>query len=215
MDFRNGANIQSVASIIVLNGIDYEPVRTVLSRFGYPPERLEELAVLAEDAFTKKNDSDVAMVYQVDCTLRYKQAFTELKKSYRTHRKRAKILFENSSDILVQLGCTGRVGVSCAEIVASAELLYGGIGADATIQKALAVLDLGEREVAAARQLIAKVQQLRVESGKCKAETERARELKKQSHLACQRWITKFIKVARIAFADQPEGLVVLGIRYL
>lgn len=213
MDLRKSNVLQSIANLIITNGSESEPQRTVLSRVGYPPEKLQELKLLAEDADQKNCASRMVKGEQIGCTQRYTLAFSELKQMYRTHRKRAKVLFDRSPELLVQLGCTGRVGSSCADIVASAELLYGGISFDPAIQKALAVLDLGPVTVALAKDQIANVLSLRVESGKCKAETERAFALKKESHTIARRWIETFYKVARIAFAENQSSLIALGIK--
>ena len=202
----------SDTGIAIANGIKQPIVASLLLEYGYTPERLAMGEALHKRVSAlylqqKKEDGE-----KQASTKELQQAFEAVRKVYIPQITVARIVFRDDAGLKVQLNLNGRRKKIRSEWVTQVKVFYTNLLRNAAAMAQMADYGQTLEKLEAGHQLTLELEK---QMALHKKEMGEAQEATKKRDLAIKElkaWYADYIKIARLALADQPEYLEMLGI---
>ena len=193
-------------SRIALHNASANPeIAPALAQVGYDEAKLQEgkaLFATAQDAF------DANTEHNLNATLAY-NSFDQKRKAleviYRSHRKRAKICFEDNPYQLLRLDVHKPYTTAYLPWIDSLKQFYTEANTNPEVVAALQGLKVSEQELLNTQALLIRVEALRQTYIDKKGQAQNATQTKNQALNTLQRWMRTFYKVAAIGLEDAPQ----------
>ncbi len=186
-------------------------IANVLAELGYDSQTIGEGKQLW--SFTREvyENNDKEEDETVSAYVNFSQSFEELEDLFKVHRKKAKVVFRKSPDILQRLAVSGAYPSSYIKKMESIKKFYNTLFADVPLLNAMSKLKVTDAEVQQAKVLITTVETNRGEYLKEKGESQDATMKKDMAFAKLDEWMQEFYAVAKIGLEDQPQLLEALG----
>lgn len=194
------------------NSLAHEKIAATMDEYGYDATQIGQgktLYAAARAAYDlNKTESDEEMVaYKAFDAKR-----AELQKIYSEHRKKAKVAFRNDALTAERLLITGTLPQAYLNWLQTVRKFYEIALAETEIQDKLKTLKIDQPKLAAAQALIPEMEALRNDYLVEKGESQDATQAKDAAFARIDKWMGDFYAVAKIAMAEQPQLLEVLGL---
>jgi hypothetical protein len=146
-----------------------------------------------------------------DASQKFKEAKQLLGDKYQVHRKKAKIVFRDESDILKNLCLEGSVPNTYIGWIETLKMFYSSLSSNDVWLTQMGTLKVDKEQITEALKQIEVVEKCRAEYLREKGESEDATQKKDKAMKEMERWMSEFYAVARIALEDNPQLLESLG----
>lgn len=212
MSFKKSLEeILNNASVVLTNASRPE-MATLLAAYGYTIEKLgagRTLLTVASDLFNlqQKEYGD-----QFEATDTLQDAKEKAEKIYNKHVKLARVAFTDDRSKWQELGLSGERKKSIAGWVAQTTLFYKNSLSSQTIKDALAEYGITEENLTSTETLVTTVVDANAMQEHEKGEAQNATKNRDEAIDELNEWLVKFIKVAKIAFEDNPQTLESFGV---
>ncbi|WP_068473123.1 hypothetical protein [Saccharicrinis aurantiacus] len=202
----------SKASVAITNGIQQEPIAALLLQFGYTPERLavgEGLLNTTEELnrLQIKEDGE-----QKEATSVLNQSIKKANTVYVPHLKIARIAFKNDTNLSTQLELRGERKQRQSAWLQQTKVFYNNLLGNPDALEKMAAYGQSNEKLEAGLQLVKAVDAQLAVRKKEMGEAQNATETRDAAADELQEWYSDYIEIARIALADQPQYLEMLGI---
>lgn len=211
MPKMNDAQTLEQFRVALENATTNATIAASLAEIGYDETVINEgktLLQTAQTAFSTNQTEDD------ETTVAY-NTFTEKKEAiestYRTHRKKAKVIFRTEPVSLDTLALEGIIPKAYVAWVQSVKKFYETANASEDIKTKLARLAITEADITNALAAIAELETARAEYLRERGESQEATQAKDKALGELSIWMSDFYAVARIALEDQPQLLEALG----
>ncbi|MAT57722.1 MAG: hypothetical protein CMF23_07075 [Ignavibacteriae bacterium] len=204
--------ILNSAELAINNTINNAELLETMALYGYDLTEMNIGKSLLETAKDLYNEQKREYSEQYEASEELDSALESIKKLYIRHVKLSRIAFEENPSIWTELGLNGSRKKSFSGFVAQANLFYDNAKTNETVKTELAKLSITEEKLNEAHLLLQNITQLSAKQEKEKSEAQQATELRDKAIDEMNDWTSKFLKVARIAFEDDPQKLEALGI---
>ncbi len=186
-------------------------IATIMAEFGFDETLLTEGKTLLTKTretydFNKTEDDETSESYNNFSTLK-----ENLVKTYKLHRKKAKVIFRKDILILNKLSLTGSLPTSYVKWLEVVKKFYAVASTETDIQIKLVRLKITLEELNRTIQLITDLELSRAEYLREKGESQDATKLKDSAFGEIDDWMSEFYAVAKIALEDNPQLLESLG----
>lgn len=196
--FENVANQTEIASI--------------MAEFGFDPASIAGGKTIYEETrqsydFNKQEDDETSEAYSNFST---KKALLE--RTYKLHRKKAKVIFRNQPETLKKLEIDGSMPLSYTKWLEMVKKFYKVSLKHENIQQKLIRLKVTTEHLIATDLLIDELGQSRSFYLREKGESQDATKQKDAAFDKIDDWMSEFYAVAKIALEDNPQLLEALGL---
>jgi len=130
---------------------------------------------------------------------------------YKKHRTKAKVVFRKEPVILSQLEIDGRIPTKYINYIEIVRKFYSVLLADESLQQRMLILKVTPENLSQANTQLSEVEQAQADYIREIGETQQATDAKDDAFETLDEWMYDFKVVARIALADKPQLLEVLG----
>ncbi|MDR2928433.1 MAG: hypothetical protein LBV41_09600 [Cytophagaceae bacterium] len=197
---------------VSLNNAEAHPIISkALAELGYNAEKLGEGKALYS---TTRKLYDLNMVEDDQALAAYKlfgNTRNELNILYRTHRKKAKVVFRKDPIMCSRLLISGYFPKAYIKWLEAVKKFYTELSGDETASKALLTLKVLPEELLKANLLIKAVERTRAAYMVEKGESQDATDQKDIAFAKMDDWMHDFYAVARIALEEHPQLIEALG----
>lgn len=184
---------------------------TELAEYGYDEAKIAEGKQLYDEA-RKTFDTNVKETREESlASLIFQEKYQNVQKQYSTHRKKARIIFEDNEEALVQLKLKGSAARAIALAMEEMRAFYQLLDSTPNLLTPLKQLKVTEQEVKTQLQEFSEVEKAYATYLQEKGESQQATRDKNKAFEALDKWVSKFYKVAKIAFEDRPQLMEALG----
>lgn len=195
------------------NALGAVDIMDVLTNYGYSTEILTgvKTSILTElkDAATSKNKEYNDQYLATDAVTQLRKQFNT---TYTKHVALLKIALIDDPVRLKTLAAAGCRLKSFSDWLEQAEMFYDGLVNDTLAQSELIKLNTTIEEITGMKTKLTELKKAKMNQSKEKGEAQRATELRDKKFDNMESWYTRFEGIARIAFADTPQKLEILGI---
>lgn len=187
-------------------------VLTELSKKQYNAAALNAAKSLADTADSKiiittahRGDQIVATEHVSDC-----EKAARLTASLFARLARA--LFSDEPELLAILGLDQAVPKRRADFILTAKQMFNSSHGNSEITNRLSANEWTSSELSQARSKVSELEAALATQGQCKTDWQEASDQQRTSIKAMDVWMAKFIKIARVVFADKKQQLEQLGV---
>lgn len=200
------------SGVSIQNGINQPEIAASLLEFGYTPERMVAGENFHHEAdklniVHKKEDGE-----QQAATKELNEAIDAANKAYMPHLKVARIVFRNDTSRWVKLALGGERKKSQSGWLGQTKLFYTNLLADADAMSKMAEYGQTNEKLETASSLVLAVENTLANRKKEMGEAQNATKARDKAVDELQEWYSDYIEIARLALADQPQYLEMLGI---
>lgn len=183
------------------------PLSTEMKAYGYNNEKVATGKALYDKAneLYLKNKKETAE--ETTVAMDYRNKIDQVKETYTSHRKKAKIIFKDQPDTLKKLAIAGSSPRNRAEFLKEVEIFYLNLDEDETLLNPLKIMKITSEEVKTQIQRLKEVQTAHANYLQEKGESQQATKDKDQAFANLEKWVREFYAIAKIALEDQPQLL--------
>lgn len=179
------------------------------TRFGFDRKACQQARKLYEEAYEVQMTKDSEVGTQRETTQSRRQAQEEAHQLYMQHLTIARMAIPRSeTELWKQLGLNGKRETSLTGWLTQVNKFYQNINRAGEVMARYNVLPEELQQVAAKIQAISA---MRVAQNRTRSQSQQLREQRDASLLQLEKWVRTFLKIARIAFEDNPQQLEALG----
>lgn len=201
------------ANTIIHNTKNDPEILSKVAKFGYSLEKIlegEQLLRQAEElnknSISKKGDKE-------NLTDEFNKIYKEAKMVYSNFRKVAKAIFLKEKGKLEQLGLNDKVPQSYAGFISKCNILFENSLSDEEIKNRLSEYGYNEEKITKEREKINQLIEIYLRKESAKGDAQQLTVEKGKAFEKLHRWISQYIKIARIALSDNRETIEKLGIK--
>ncbi|BDD10094.1 hypothetical protein FUAX_25260 [Fulvitalea axinellae] len=197
---------------IALENVLLQPeIASEMAELGYGPETIAAGKTLLDNTrqaygHNQTEDNETSAAYED-----FLQKKEGLAKTYRTHRKKAKVVFRKTPLTADRLGITAPIPKSHSKCMENYRKFYIEASADTATQTKLATIKVTADDIAAGITAINEIETARATYLREKGESQQATKAKDQAFSELDDWMTDFFAVARIALEEKPQLLEALS----
>lgn len=180
---------------------------TELAEYGYTTDEIARGKALYETVANKYNVNKKETAEETTAYAIFNEKLTAVLNTYRTDRKKAKIVFMNQADVLKNLNIKSLVPSRNAEAIESMKLFYNTLNNQESLLNALNQLKITADHVGNQLTLITETESAYANYIQEKGESQQATQDKNKAFSEIDVWIRRFYAVAKIALEDQPQLL--------
>lgn len=186
-------------------------LKTELAEYGYDDAKIAEGKALYDEA-RKTFDANIKETREESsASLAFQEKYQNVQKTYSTHRKKARIVFEENEEALRQLKLKGSAARAIAASMEEMRAFYQLLDTTPHLLSALKQLKITEEDVKNQLKEFPEVEKAYAVYLQEKGESQQATRDKNKAFEALDKWVSKFYKVAKIALEDRPQLLETLG----
>ncbi|MFK8265706.1 hypothetical protein [Capnocytophaga cynodegmi] len=186
-------------------------LKTELAEYGYDDAKIAEGKALYDEA-RKTFDANIKETREeTSASLAFQEKYQNVQKKYITHRKKARIVFEENEEALRQLKLKGSAARAIAAAMEEMRAFYQLLDTTPNLLTPLKQLKINEEDVKNQLQELPEVEKAYATYLQEKGESQQATRDKNKAFETLDKWVSKFHKVAKIALEDRPQLLEALG----
>lgn len=186
-------------------------LKTELAEYGYDDAKIAEGKALYDEA-RKTFDANIKETREeTSASLAFQEKYQNVQKKYSTHRKKARIVFEDNEEALRQLKLKGSAARAIAAAMEEMRAFYQLLDTTPNLLTPLKQLKINEQDVKNQLQELPEVEKAYATYLQEKGESQQATRDKNKAFETLDKWVSKFHKVAKIALEDRPQLLEALG----
>lgn len=186
-------------------------LKTELAEYGYDETKISEGKTLFTTAQNAYNNNLTQTREEVSATKTYQQKYEQTLEAYITHRKKARIVFDEDPQALQTLKLKGKASKIIATSIQEMKEFYSVLNTTETLKTAVATLKITAENIT---QQLANLTQVEKDYATYlaeKGESQQATKDKNKAFAELEKWVNKFYRVAKIALEDRPQLLESLG----
>ncbi|CEN40998.1 hypothetical protein CAPN010_18480 [Capnocytophaga cynodegmi] len=186
-------------------------LKTELAEYGYDDAKIAEGKALYDEA-RKTFDANIKETREeTSASLAFQEKYQNVQKKYSTHRKKARIVFEDNEEALRQLKLKGSAARAIAAAMEEMRAFYQLLDTTPNLLTPLKQLKINEEDIKNQLQELPEVEKAYATYLQEKGESQQATRDKNKAFETLDKWVSKFHKVAKIALEDRPQLLEALG----
>lgn len=186
-------------------------LKTELAEYGYDDAKIAKGKALYDEA-RKTFDANIKETREeTSASLAFQEKYQNVQKKYSTHRKKARIVFEDNEEALRQLKLKGSAARAIAAAMEEMRAFYQLLDTTPNLLTPLKQLKINEEDVKNQLQELPEVEKAYATYLQEKGESQQATRDKNKAFETLDKWVSKFHKVAKIALEDRPQLLEALG----
>lgn len=200
------------SNVAIKNGIDQEPIATLLLEYGYTPEVLavgEGLRGTTEQLNSKHKKEDGE---QKEATTALSNSIKAANVVYVPHVKVARVAFKNDTNFYTQLELRGERKQKQSGWFGQTKVFYTNLLANEAALEKMAVYGQTRAKLEAGQQLVLAAEDKLALRKKEMGEAQSATDARDSAADELQEWYSDYIEIARLALANHPQYLEMLGI---
>ncbi|CEN34440.1 hypothetical protein [Capnocytophaga cynodegmi] len=188
-----------------------ELLKNELAEYGYDDQEIAKGKALYDNAaqkldLNKTESAEEKMAYDA-----FSKKFEELKKTYTTDRKKAKIIFKDEDTVLTVLVIKGVMSIRINGLLEDIDTFYKQLQAKEELRTPLKRLKITDEHIAEQLKALTEVRQAYLQYTNEKGESQQATKNKDTAFAEVEKWVREFYSIAKIALEDQPQLLESLG----
>jgi hypothetical protein len=183
-----------------------------LSEFGYNTPRLAEGKDLCAAATQQVNEANARLGELRAATDRLRHCRAVAVSAYQNLARTARAVFHHDPGALISLGLKARRPTASARLLTAANPLFNASFYTSAMRAALAEHGYSGARWSQEREKIAQLQSAAETQGQCRAAHQQAKEAQRTALRALDEWMEHFFKIARMAFAEDPQTLEQFGL---
>jgi len=187
-------------------------LQIALAAYGYGAARMAEGKALRDQALMLQQQQRARYGDLYGATDARATAQAQAHASYKRHLGVARVALRGDRGAAQKLGLQARRETSQAGWLLQAQQFYANSLADVVILGALAAYNLTQAQLEAGQAQVAAVAAGAVAQQASKGTAQETTRARDAALAALNRWMRDFLAIARIALADQPQGLEQLGV---
>jgi len=196
---------------VALENAEEQPgIAAKMAELSYDSEKIAEgnsLLAQTKQVYMKNKTEDVETS---EASAKFKTDRELLEKTFRRHRRKARVVFRKDPVMLQRLAIDDDVPGAYAKLMVTVSVFYSEAGKPDVLDK-LARLGITGEDISGGMELASSVSDDRNNYLREVGESEAATKTKDAAMATMQDWMTEFYAVARIALEDQPQLLEALG----
>lgn len=186
-------------------------LKTELAEYGYDDEEVGKGKLLYDKALSEYQKNIKETQEETSAHHNFIKKLDELSNVFSTDRKKARIIFKDQNDVLINLRLKGRVSQSISSILDDMRVFYTSLQQNQDFLAALNRLKVNEEHVNTQLQKLTDVEKSYAEYIKEKGESQQATRDKNQAIKDIEKWVREFYAIAKIALEDKPQLLESVG----
>ncbi len=202
----------SKSGVAISNGKNEPALAELLLEYGYTPERLATGESLWNTASSLNSLQKKESGEQLAATEALNQAIEAANAVYIPHMKVARIAFRNDINRWAQLELKGKRKKSQSGWMGQTKVFYSNLLADELALEKMAGYGQTREKLEAGQQLVEKTEVQLAVRKKEMGEAQDATKKRDKAIDELQEWYSDYIEIARLALADQPQYLEMMGI---
>ena len=197
-------------SYFAIEGVRSNPERAkALKQAGWTTQETTQGWNLYQKAYGSFTDQKEKMSQQRSATDALRQAEADLDGIYKKHLSLTRMTVPYERDIYLTLELNGKRKKERSAWFGQIRNFYDNID---KVADQLAPYGVNAEEIAQAQAMIDGVTTARVKQNDARGAAQQSRIDRDEAYTDLDRWMSKFIRTARFAFADTPQQLEALGI---
>ncbi len=186
-------------------------LKTELAEYGYDDAKISEGKALYDKA-RRTFDANVKETRkESSASLAFQEKYHNVQKKYSTHRKKARIVFEENEEALRLLKLKGSAARAIAASIEEMRAFYHFLDITPNLLTPLKQLKITEEDIKNQLKEFPEIEKAYATYLQEKGESQQATKDKNKAFDALDKWVSKFYKVAKIALEDRPQLLESLG----
>ena len=206
----NEKMLQNYGVIFDNLGKDLE-LKAELAEYGYDEAKIGEGKKLYDEARKTFDANTKETREETTASRNFQEKYQNFQKIYITHRKKAKIVFDDNPEAFLQLKLKNTPARVIAKFLVETRAFYQLLNTTETLMTPLKQLKVTEQDIEKQLQLLTEVEQAYADYQKEKGESQQATKDKSNTFDTLDKWVVRFFKVAKIALEDKPQLLESLG----
>lgn len=186
-------------------------LKTELAEYGYDEVKIKEGKKLYDEARKTFDANTKETREETTASLNFQEKYQNFQKIYITHRKKAKIVFDDNAEAFLQLKLKNTPARVIAKFLEETRAFYRLLNTTETLMTLLKQLKVTEQDIEKQLQLLTNVEQAYADYQKEKGESQQATKDKNNAFDALDKWVVRFFKVVKIVLEDKPQLLESLG----
>jgi hypothetical protein len=200
------------ARVALNNATTVSDVTGKLGEHGYPAAKIAQGKALYGAAALNVSDTTARLGAQKAATQHVNACYTTVGRAYQALAKTARALFHKDAGALGILGLTGHMPIERARLLMAATTLFNTTKYTPEMRAALAEHGYTDAKLSVERGKIGGLQFAAEVQSQTRAAYQQARETQAAALKAMDDWMARFLKIARVAFAGNPQALEQLGV---
>ena len=200
------------AQTAIFNSLSDKKIQARLADYGYGPARLREGQKLYEAARLAVNAKASRAGGQQDNTAAFNQSFKAAKAAYQALAKVARAVWLHDKPRLAILGITGSMPASTAGFLAAAFTLFDNAASGSDAVGGLADYGYTKARLASERKKIEACEKADRDQEAAKGDAQDAARCQDRALKDLNEWVSRFLKIARVALSGNREYLEKLGV---
>lgn len=199
--------------IIYNNSVNDEEIFNAVSQYGYNKEKFDEGYQIYQKASKLRHTAVSLKGEKENLTEELKKAFKVAVIAYQNLSKVVKAIFSKEEGKLAQLGLHKRMPRTIAGFSVAANILFDNALSIEEIKSELSKYGYDENRLLSEKQKIIQYN-LAVQAREAvKGDSQQTTKDQEQAFQELSEWMSKYIKIARVALSEKPELLEKIGIK--
>lgn len=200
------------AQVAIDNSLANEEIQSHVGAFGYTLDRLNEGKALYDTAVQQQQTLEQEYGDQYEATDTLTEVWEQADDVYIQNVKVSRVAFRDDPGAFRKLALNGRRKESLAGWLAQARQFYTNALADADIMAGLGTFGRTAETLQAGLQLVDDTEAANAAQEKERGEAQQQRVERDVALDKMDDWVSDYIEIARVALADKPQLLEILGI---
>lgn len=189
-----------------------QDLKNELAEYGYSDTEIAVGKTLYDTANEKysaniKETQEETTAHQV-----FEQKMNEIAEIFATDRKKARIVFKDQPDVLLNLRLKGRIAQSISSLLDDMRVFYTTLQQNIELANPLNRLKVTYDHINSQVQKITEVEKSYSDYNREKAESQQqATKNKNKAFRDLEKWVREFYAIAKIALEDRPQLLEAVG----
>jgi hypothetical protein len=203
----------NLAQVAITNTLKNPEILGLVAKYGYTEEKLNEGRSLYERAIEAVNKRIMAEGLQYQETEKMKAAMKEAQDAYANLSKVARAVFLNDKPKLAQLGISGPMPKSTAQLISTGYAVFTNALSNEEIKTALSYYGYDEAKLNSELEKIRAFDSANQSQEAAKGSAQQATREQDEALKNLDNWVSQYIKIARVALQGKKELLEQIGVR--
>lgn len=182
-------------------------LKTQLTDYGYDNAEVQKGKALYDKAKEVYHKNIKEGQEETAAYAQFSTEFENLLSTYKTDRKKAKIIYKDQPETLKNLRIKGQSSRQMAKLLDEVSIFYRSLKEDSTLLTPLNRLKITESTVEAQITQLEKTQKAYATYTQEKGENQDATKQKDAAFSDLEKWVKEFYSIAKIALEDHPQLL--------
>jgi hypothetical protein len=202
----------SESGVAITNGKNEPALAAMLQEYGYTPERIGIGAGLWQTASTLNSEQKKESGEQRAATEALSKSIEKANAVYMPHLKVARVAFRDDINMWTKLELKGKRKKTQSGLMGQVKVFYSNLLNDETAVEKMATFGQSREKLENGYQLIKDSENKLAVRKKEMGEAQDATKARDKAIDKLQEWYSDYIEIARLALADQPQYLEMMGI---